>query len=343
MNQPTAAEPPGQARPRSRTVGTAVFAVIAVIVIGTASFFSIRSASGGTDVRGNMSLIAPAAAGGGWDTFQRELQQTLRTNGIVNNVQVVNVPGAGGTIGIGVLAQQPEANNLMVGGSGHITAQVQFGTPSRIQDVTPVAKVLEEYDIIAVPADSPFESMDDVTEAWTQDAGSLAWTGGGSFDQLVMTDIALELGVPVSETTYIPSDGGGEAIQALLNGTADITAGGFADIYPQVESGRLRVLGVVAEERLSGSPEIEAIPTLTEQGLDVTITNWRALFAPPSASDEDVEELREIVAEAVETPEWQETVERNYWREAPLEGEELDQYVQSETDRITTLFEEMGR
>ncbi|MCJ7859378.1 tripartite tricarboxylate transporter substrate binding protein [Corynebacterium kalidii] len=343
MNQPTAAEPPGQARPRSRTVGTAVFAVIAVIVIGTASFFSIRSASGGTDVRGNMSLIAPAAAGGGWDTFQRELQQTLRTNGIVNNVQVVNVPGAGGTIGIGVLAQQPEANNLMVGGSGHITAQVQFGTPSRIQDVTPVAKVLEEYDIIAVPADSPFESMDDVTEAWTQDAGSLAWTGGGSFDQLVMTDIALELGVPVSETTYIPSDGGGEAIQALLNGTADITAGGFADIYPQVESGRLRVLGVVAEERLSGSPEIEAIPTLTEQGLDVTITNWRVLFAPPSASDEDVEELREIVAEAVETPEWQETVERNYWREAPLEGEELDQYVQSETDRITTLFEEMGR
>jgi putative tricarboxylic transport membrane protein len=343
MSQPKVAEPPGQARPRSRTVGTAVFAVIAVIVIGTASFFSIRSASGGTDVRGNLSLIAPAAAGGGWDTFQRELQQTLRTNGIVNNVQVVNVPGAGGTIGIGVLAQQPEANNLMVGGSGHITAQVQFGTPSRIQDVTPVAKVLEEYDIIAVPADSPFETMDDVTEAWTQDAGSLAWTGGGSFDQLVMTDIALELGVPVSETTYIPSDGGGEAIQALLNGTADITAGGFADIYPQVESGRLRVLGVVAEERLSGSPEIEAIPTLTEQGLDVTITNWRALFAPPSASAEDVEELREVVAEAVETPEWQETVERNYWREAPLEGEELDQYVQSETDRITTLFEEMGR
>jgi putative tricarboxylic transport membrane protein len=343
MSQPKVVEPPGPARPRSRTVGTAVFAVIAVIVIGTASFFSIRSASGGTDVRGNLSLIAPAAAGGGWDTFQRELQQTLRTNGIVNNVQVVNVPGAGGTIGIGVLAQQPEANNLMVGGSGHITAQVQFGTPSRIQDVTPVAKVLEEYDIIAVPADSPFETMDDVTEAWTQDAGSLAWTGGGSFDQLVMTDIALELGVPVSETTYIPSDGGGEAIQALLNGTADITAGGFADIYPQVEAGRLRVLGVVAEERLSGSPEIEAIPTLVEQGLDVTITNWRALFAPPSASDEDVEELLEVVAEAVETPEWQETVERNYWREAPLEGEELDEYVQSETDRITTLFEEMGR
>ncbi|MGP5929199.1 tripartite tricarboxylate transporter substrate binding protein [Corynebacterium glyciniphilum] len=343
MSQPKATDPPDHARSRLRTVGTAVFAVVAVVVIGTASFFSIRSASGGTDVRSNLSLIAPAAAGGGWDTFQRELQQTLRTNGIVNNVQVVNVPGAGGTIGVGVLAQQPEANNLMVGGSGHITAQVQFGTPSRIQDVTPVAKVLEEYDIIAVPADSPLESMDDVSDAWTQNPRSLAWTGGGSFDQLVMTDIALELGVPASETTYIPSDGGGEAIQALLNGTADVTAGGFADIYPQVESGRLRVLGVVAEDRLSGSPEIEAIPTLAEQGIDVTITNWRALFAPPSATREDIEELQDLIAEAVETPEWRATVERNYWREAPMHGEELDQYIQDETDRITTLFEEMGQ
>ncbi|WMY78867.1 tripartite tricarboxylate transporter substrate-binding protein [Citricoccus sp. I39-566] len=341
MSQPQAVQSPE--RPRTRRIGTAIFAVLAAAVIGVASFFSIQSASGGTDVRGNLTLIAPAAAGGGWDTFQRELQQAMRTNGLVNNVQVVNVPGAGGTIGVGVLSQQPEANNLMVGGSGQITAQIQFDTPSRIQDVTPVAKVLEEYDIVAVPADSPFESMDDIIAAWTQDPRGVAWTGGGSFDQLVMTDIALDAGIPVADTTYIPSDGGGEAIQALLNGTADVTAGGFADIYPQVESGRLRVLGVVAEERLSGTPEIEAIPTLVEQGIDVTITNWRALFAPPSATDEEIDQLQELVAETVATPEWQATVERNYWREAPLQDEEFGQYIQDETDRIATLFEEMGQ
>ncbi|NUL44753.1 tripartite tricarboxylate transporter substrate binding protein [Cellulosimicrobium funkei] len=339
MSRPQAAE--SSEPSRTRRIGTAIFAVLAAVVIGIASFFSIQSASGGTDVRSNLTLIAPAAAGGGWDTFQRELQQAMRTNGLVNNVQVVNVPGAGGTIGVGVLAQQPEANNLMVGGSGQITAQIQFDTPSKIQDVTPVAKVLEEYDIVAVPADSPYESMDDLMEAWTEDPQSVAWTGGGSFDQLVMTDIALDSGIPTSETIYIPSDGGGEAIQALLNGTADATAGGFADIYPQVESGRLRVLGIVAEERLSGTPEIEAIPTLLEQGIDVTITNWRALFAPPAATDEEVAQLQELVAEAVATPEWQATVERNYWREAPLQGEEFEQYIEDETDRITTLFEEM--
>lgn len=322
------------------TVGRAVFAVIAAVVIGVASFFSIQAASGGTDVRNNLTLIAPAAAGGGWDTFQRELQQSMRTNGLVNNVQVVNVPGAGGTIGVGVLSQQPEPNNLMVGGSGQIAAQIQFGTASRIQDVTPVAKVLEEYDIVVVPADSPYDSMEELIEAWRQDPRALPWTGGGSFDQLVMTEIALAAGLDPGETTYIPSDGGGEAIQALLNGTAAASAGGFADMYPQVESGRLKVLGVAAEERLPGS---EDIPTLVEQGYDVTITNWRALFAPPSATPEEVDALQELVAEAVRTPEWQATVERNYWRESPLQDEEFERYIQDETDRIATLFEEMGQ
>jgi putative tricarboxylic transport membrane protein len=337
-SQQPAEDPP--TRSRANTTGTVVFGVIAAVVIGLASFFSIQSASGGTDVRSNLTLIAPAAAGGGWDTFQRELQQAMRTNGLVNNVQVVNVPGAGGTIGLGVLSQQPEPNNLLVGGSGHIAAQIQFDTASRIQDVTPIAKVLEEYDIVVVPADSPYGSMDELIQAWQQDPRGLPWTGGGSFDQLVMTEIALAAGIQASETTYIPSDGGGEAIQALLNGTAAASAGGFADMYPQVESGRLKVLGVVAEERLPGS---EDIPTLVEQGYDVTITNWRALFAPPTATEEQVDELQDLVAEAVATPEWQATVERNYWRESPMQDEEFEQYIEDETDRITTLFEEMGQ
>ena len=323
----------------ARRIAGAVFVVVAAFVIVLASMFSIQAASGDTNLRNNLSLIAPAAAGGGWDTFQRELQNALRTNGIVTNVQVINVPGAGGTIGVGVLSQLPEPNNLMVGGTGQIAAQIQFGTPSQLQDVTPVARVLEEYDIVVVPADSPHETMDELVEAWTQDPQGIPWTGGGSFDQLVMTEIALAAGIDPARTTYIPSDGGGEAIQALLNGTAHASAGGFADMYPQVESGRLRVLGVVAEERLPGA---EDIPTLTEEGYDVTLTNWRALFAPPTATDEEIAQLQELVAEAVATPEWEATVERNYWREAPLQGEEFDRFIAEEIERIRGLFEEMG-
>lgn len=319
-------------------VGSAVFSAVAAVVVGLAVFFSVQSASSGTDVRSNMTLIAPAAAGGGWDTFQREMQQTMRANQIVNNVQVVNIPGAGGTIGVGQLSQMTEPDVMLVGGTGQIAAQLKNDTPAKIQDIQPVARVVEEYDLILVPADSPYRSMADLVAAWAEDPEALAWSGGGSFDQLVITDLATTAGVDPGQITYIPSDGGGEVVQAMLNGTVQAASGGVADMYPHVESGRLRVLGVASEERLPGLD----VPTLTEQGYDVTLTNWRALFTAPTVTEEELDALQEIVGEAVQTPEWKATVERNYWREVPLQDEQMDAFVQDEIDRIAGLYEEIG-
>lgn len=288
-------------------------------------------------MRANLTLVAPAAAGGGWDAFQRELQQTMRSNSLVGNVQVVNIPGAGGTIAVGSVAQQTQPNTLMVGGTGQIAAQIQFNTESVLTDVVPIARVVEEYALVTVPADSPHQDLDSLITAWAQDPPALAWTGGGSFDQLVMTDLALAAGIDPQDTTYISSDGGGEAIQALLNGTAQATAGGFADMYPQIQSGRLRGLGIVAPEPLEGID----MPTLAELGYDVTLTNWRALFAPPVVTREEIAELELLIEEAVATPEWKDAVERYYWKDVPSGSEELVQYVSDETDRIAALFEEI--
>ena len=225
------APPPNPTRRRALSIG---FGVLAAPVIGTAAYQSITASAGGTNVRSNLTLVAPAAAGGGWDAFQREMQQAMRSNSLVGNVQVVNIPGAGGTIALGSVAQLDQPNTLMVGGTGQIAAQIQFDTASVITDVTPIARVVEEYALVTVPADSPYQDLDELVQGWAEKPAQLAWTGGGSFDQLVMTDLALAAGIDPGQTTYIPSDGGGEAIQALLNGTAQATAGGFADMHPQI-------------------------------------------------------------------------------------------------------------
>lgn len=327
------------AHPTRRRALNIGFAVLAVPVIGAAGYQSIRSAASGTNVRSNLTLIAPAAAGGGWDAFQREMQQAMRTNGLVGNVQVVNIPGAGGTIAIGSMAQMPRPNTLMVGGTGQIAAHIQYDTASELADVTPIARVIEEYTIVTVPTDSPYQDMESLAAAWREDPAAMAWTGGGSSDQLVMTELALAAEVTPADTTWIPSSGGGEAIQAMLNGTAQASTGGFADMYPQVQAGRLRALGIAATERLDGVD----VPTLTELGFDVTLTNWRALFAPPVVTEEEVGEFEELIAEATATPEWQDAVERNYWQEVPLIGEELLQFIAAEEEKIAGLFEEMGR
>lgn len=323
-----------------RNAGRIVGGLVAVASIGIASYGSISSAAAGQDVHASLTIVAPAAAGGGWDTVARELQQAQKANSLVNNVQVVNMPGAGGTIALGNVANlEGRANNLLVGGTGLLAASVQYASETTYDDVTNLAVLFEEYDVIVVPADSPYETLDDLVTAWREDPAALPWTGGGSFDQLVVTDLALEAGIAPVDTTYISSDGGGEAIQALLNGTAAAATGGYPDNIDQIESGRLRALALVAEEPVDGID----IPTAREQGYDITLSNWRSLSAPPGITDEQIESLDELIAESLATDEWQEAVERYHWTVNVRTGDELQEFLAEETARIETLYKEMGR
>ncbi|MGO1266495.1 MAG: tripartite tricarboxylate transporter substrate binding protein [Microbacterium gubbeenense] len=322
-----------------RTIWRMIGGSVAIVAIGIASYGSIASAAAGQNVSASLTLIAPAAAGGGWDTVARELQQAQKANGLVNNVQVVNMPGAGGTIALSnVTALDGRANNLVVGGTGLLAATVQYGSDKTLDDVTNLAVLFEEYDVIVVPADSPYETLDDLVEAWRADPSGLPWTGGGSFDQLVVTDLALSAGIDPVDTTYISSDGGGEAIQALLNGTAAAATGGYPDNIDQIESGRLRALALVAEEPVEGID----IPTAREQGYDVTLSNWRSLSAPKGLEDAEIAELEELIAASTETDEWRDAVDRYHWTVNVRTGDELDEFLASERERIERLYEEMG-
>lgn len=330
------------ARPahRGRTMAARIIGgAVAAAAIVTAGVGSITSAATGQEINASMTIIAPAAAGGGWDGVARELQQAQKANGLVNNVQVVNMPGAGGTIALGnvsVLDGQP--GNMLVGGTGLLAATIQFDSAAKLSDVTPLAVVVEEYDVIVVPADSPHETLDDLVNAWREDPKSIPWTGGGSFDQLVVTDLALAAGVDPVETTYISSDGGGEAIQALLNGTAKAAAGGYPDNIDQIEAGRLRALALVAKEPIDGID----IPTAAEQGYDISLSNWRMLAAPSGLDDADVTALTDLVLDSVATPEWEDAIERYRWTERIITGDELTAFLDDEEERIKNLYEEMG-
>lgn len=322
-----------------RVVGRVVGGVVTVAAVTVAAIGSITSAASGQEINASMTIVAPAAAGGGWDGVARELQQAQKANGLINNVQVVNMPGAGGTIALGnvsVLNGQP--NNLLVGGTGLLAATIQFDSAATLDDVTPLAVIVEEYDVIVVPADSPYRTLEDLVAAWKQDPKSVPWTGGGSFDQLVVTDLALAAGIDPVDTTYISSDGGGEAIQALLNGTARAAAGGYPDNIDQIEAGRLRALALVAEEPIDGID----IPTAAEQGYDITLSNWRMLAAPSGLDTDDIDALTELVVDSVATPEWQDAIDRYRWTERIITGDDLRVFLDDEETRIRALYEEMG-
>ncbi|MFK5689478.1 Bug family tripartite tricarboxylate transporter substrate binding protein [Ornithinimicrobium sp. LYQ92] len=328
----------GRSRPGWAMV---VYGVVAALVVGWALTASVRSAHSGEDLRSTLTLIAPAGAGGGWDTFTREQQAAMRSNGIVNNATVVNIPGAGGTIGLGKFStMEGEATNLLTTGTVMTGAIALNESPVTFDDVRPIARVSEEYDIIVVPADSPYRTIDELIADWQQDPAAFPFTGGsaGGLDHLIVADLALEVGIDPADITYIPQSGGGEAIQVVNSGGAEAAVSGYTEFASQIEAGNMRGLAIVSPERVEGID----LPTLIEQGYDVAMTNWRGYLAPAGITDEQFAELEAILTETAESAEWQDAMDRNLWTDVFLTGPELEQFLEEDTAQIEALVQELG-
>ncbi|MFC7619621.1 Bug family tripartite tricarboxylate transporter substrate binding protein [Microlunatus sp. GCM10028923] len=328
-------------RSRPKLIGLIIYAIVFVTATTTAVVFSVRSASSDTDLRSNLTYIAPAGVGGGWDSFAREQQQAMRTEGIVNNVQVVNIPGAGGTIGLSKFTTMTgQSTNVMATGTAMLGGIELNDSPVDLSDVRPIARVAEDYDAIVVGADSPYQSIDDIVAAWRKDVKAVTWTGGsaGSIDHLIIAALALDVGVDPAGMTFIPKSGGGEAMQTLLNGTTDVAVTGYNEIADQVESGRVRALAISAPDRLPGVD----LPTLVEAGYQVDLVNWRGVLAPPGITEEEYTELKAIIEETRNSAAWQDALTRNKWIDSYLTGAEFDQFITQDQQRIAELIKELG-
>ncbi|GAA0995228.1 tripartite tricarboxylate transporter substrate binding protein [Nocardiopsis tropica] len=317
-------------------------AVAAAVVIGAAAVnASSTGGDGGEAVRSRLTTIVPAAPGGGWDLVGREGQNALREGGIVANNQVVNVPGAGGTIGLAqAVRQEGRANTLMVTGTVMIGSIIVNNSSHDLRDVTPIARLADDYEVIVVPADSPYQDMGDLAEAWREDPGGTAVGGGslGGTDHLLAGLVASEVDVDPRDVNYIAFSGGGEALTSLLSGSVDVGISGFNEFSDQIEAGNVRALGVSAHERVEGID----VPTLAEQDIDAVLPNWRGLVAPPGITEAERAELTEIVTEMHDTPEWAQTLERNRWDDTFQTGAEFEEFLALETERINTITEELG-
>lgn len=328
---------------RQGLIGTAVLTLL-VAGTGYGAVKDARSSEEGAAARSSLTIIAPAAAGGGWDLGSREFQQAVRTDSLVNNTQVVNVPGAGGTIGLGqLIGMDGDPGKLMFIGGTMIGAIEMGGGSSTLDDVTPIARLTEDYLVVAVPDHSEWETLEDFVEAWKDDP-NLPIGGGaaGSPDHLISGQLARAVGIDASDLHYTPHSGGGELTLSLLssaNGTVPIGISGYNDFRDLIDGGRLRPLAVVAPERL----DVLDAPTMAELGYEgVDIVNWRGVVAPPGITTEQRDQLLEITEEMVETESWQSAVDRNRWEPAWAGPEEFEEYIAEERDRVRDLMTELG-
>src|ERR687889_2313364 len=195
-----------------------------------------------------IEIMAPAAPGGGWDTTAREMQRVLQEEGIAPAVEVYNVEGAGGTVGIAQLVNDQAGNDhhLMMMGLVMIGAIATNASPVTLEQTTPISSLTAEFEVIVVPADSEYQTLDDLIAAFQADPTSISWGGGsaGGTDHILVGLIAQAAGVDPTQINYVPFSGGGEALAAILGGQVTAGVSGVGEWLDQIESGELRALAV---------------------------------------------------------------------------------------------------
>src|ERR1700755_553670 len=246
-----------------------------------------------------LKLMAPAAPGGGWDQTARAMQQALVGAGIARGVQVTIVAGAGGSVGIAqfVNGAKGDGNQMMVNGFVMVGALAMNKSPVTLDQVTPIARLTEETQVIVVPANSPIKTAQDLATALKTDIAKTTFAGGsaGGVDHIMAALFAGAVGADAKKVNYIPFSGGGESLAAILGGKVTAGISGYSEYEGQIKAGKLRAIGVTSPQRLPGSD----IPTFKEQGVDLVLTNWRSVFGAPGISDAQKKALGDLVEKLV--------------------------------------------
>lgn len=287
-----------------------------------------------------LRIMAPASPGGGWDGTSRAVQEVMQSQNIARPVQVFNVSGAGGTIGLAQLVNSKGEGKLMMMMGLTMVGAIQTNKSKvNLNNVVPIARLVGEYHVLVVPANSKYKTVADLVADWKKTPG-LAIAGGsvGGTDHVLLGLLAEAAGVDPRKMNYVPFSGGGETLAAVLGNQVAGAVAGYGEFEAQIKAGRLRAIGISAPKRQVG---IDA-QTFKEQGYAVELSNWRGIVAPPGVSAADKAKLVAALDKMHASKEWQDTLKTRGWTDLYLSGSKYDIFLKTEANRAKGILSEIG-
>ena len=253
-----------------------------------------------------IELVVPFAAGGGTDALARSFAEATRKH-MPQSMIIVNKPGASGSIGWQDVANaKPDGYRLAV-----ITVELAtlphmgIGKISH-EDLQPIAQLNADPAAITVRADAPWNTIEEFLAAAKKEPGKIgvANAGPGSIWHLAASALEDKTGVKFN---HVPFQGAGPGVLALLGGHVEAAAVSPAEVTTYVQSGKLKTLAVMADQRVKG---FEKVPTLKERNIDLSIGTWRGLAAPKNTPPAVVAYLKKLALDASNEPAFRETLEK---------------------------------
>jgi putative tricarboxylic transport membrane protein len=331
-----------------RRMAVAAATALALVVAGCGNKADDSGGGGGAAAnwpQRDLRLMAPADPGGGWDGTARAMSQAMTQAKVIDKkIEVYNVPGAGGTIGLSQLAtkQAGKSNELMVMGLVMMGAIETNKAPTDLSKTTPIASLTTEPEAVFVKADSKYKTMQDLVDDMKANPAKISVGGGsaGGTDQILLGLIAKAADVDPSKPKYVAYSGGGEAQQSILSGSVDAGISAISEWAEQVEAGKMRVLAVSTAQPIKVAGK--EVKTLKDQGLDVEITNWRGVVAPPEIKPADRAAAIAAMKKLHDSPEWKAMLEESEWTDFFKTGDDFDAYLKSENTRVKGVLKDIG-
>lgn len=290
-----------------------------------------------------LRIMVPNTPGGGYDTTARTAAKVMEESKIASGVQVFNLPGAGGTVGLQrTINEKGNGKLAMQMGLGVVGASYASKSTATLTQTTPIAKLIEEAGAIVVSKDSPYQTIGDLVEAWKKDPKKVTVGGGsspGGPDHLLPMQLAKAVGIDPKQVNFVAYDGGGELLPAILGNKIGFGASGYGEFLDQVEAGQVRVLAVTSAEPVG---VLKDVPTLKASGIDLVFTNWRGIVAPPGISDADTKMWIDAITRMHDSQQWKDELAKRGWTDSFLTGEQFAAYLAEQDKSVAAILSTLG-
>lgn len=294
---------------------------------------------GSAAVASELRVIAPSPPGSGWDQLAQAMKTTLANAGSTT-IEVINVPGGGGTTGLGQFLADPVEHQLLVTGLAMIDAILVKHAPVTLDRMTPIARLCAEHYLLVVPAGSPIRNFGELRAAFQSNPAKVSWAGGpaGGIDHVAAALFARAAGVDPQALNYVPFLTTADAVAATVERKVTAAFLPRVELDAVLKNEAVRVLAVASADRL----ERIAAPTLKEDGLDLEFANWRGVVAKPGIAPAERVALAALVTEMVSSAGWKEIVESKGWEPAFMPPEEFTAFLRTEHARVNDILKTTG-
>lgn len=279
----------------------------------------------------DITLVVQAEAGGGSDLSSRALATALEPL-LGVSVIVENRPGASGSTAMLYVKDQPTDGYTIGFAPVEISMLGSMNYDIHPEDYDMLSQIMLGPGVLSVPADSPYNTLEEFVNAAKSEPLTVSNSGAGSIWELTSISLSKATG---AQLTPVPFDGGAPAVAAAIGKQVDAAASGVNEVKQNMEDGKVKVLAIFHSER---HPELPDVPTAAEQGFDIEIGGWGGIYAPKGLPENVKSTLEKAIAEAVEADSYKDVIESSGNLVVYKDSKEFTDFTQSEFDRFASLI-----